>query len=292
MPRIFKEPLMQFLIGGILLFGLISSVGPSPGEDDATVIQLGDEALLSYLQYQDKAFDTPSAKKALAAMDKETRTRLEANYIRDEVMVREAKALGLAENDEVIRRRLIQKMDFILAGFAPDQKTVSTAELEAYFAKNKDLYQIDTEATFTHIFFSNEKHGSEKAVAQATALLPQLNKEAVPFEKAGNYGDRFYFLRNYVKRSKKLVVDHFGSEMASSIFENTPSSQWLGPFMSQYGTHLVLLRKVAPARSPDLTEVADEVLADVRRERLDTVRAAAIAKLAEKYTLKRSGTSK
>jgi len=289
MPNIFKEPLMHFFIGGLFLYGVILAAGPGTIDDDPTVIPVNDEVLLSYLQYQDKAFDTPSAKMALTAMDAETRARLESDYIRDEVMVREAKALGLAANDEIIRRRLIQKMDFIMQGFAPIDQPVESAEMDAYFAANKTQYQIDAEASFTHIFFNKEKRGAEQAYSAAAALIPQLNSDAVPFESAGDYGDRFYFLRNYVKRSKKLITDHFGSEMMVQIFENRPSAQWIGPFTSQYGTHLLLLREITPPRTPALAEVADQVLADVRRERLDKARTVAIKKLTEKYTLQRSG---
>ena len=292
MPKIFKDPLMHFLVGGLLLYGLITTLAPAAKYSDPSVIHVNDETLLLYLQYQDKAFDTPGARSALAALSHEARARLEADYIRDEVMVREAKELGLAANDEVIRKRLIQKMDFIMQGFAPVDQTIETSALENHFAANADLYRIDAEATFTHIFFNSEKHGATEALAAAKALLPQLNSKPVPFEEAGAYGDRFYFLRNYVKRSKKLVTDHFGSEMIDKLFANIPSGQWLGPFTSQYGAHLVLLRELKPPRTPVLADVADQVLADVRRERLDAARAAAVAKLTKKYTLQRSADAK
>jgi len=292
MSKFFKEPLVQFLVGGLLLYAVITTVGPADTEDNPYIIPVNDNALLLYLQYQDKAFDTAGARKTLAALDAVARKRLEANYIRDEVLVREAKALGLNNNDEVIRRRLIQKMDFIVQGFAPVDQTIEASELEAHFAANIDLYKIEAEATFTHIFFSNEKRGTAEAVQAAQDLLPRLNSKATPFEKAGSYGDRFYFLRNYVKRPKRLISDHFGIEMTDQLFSHTPSNEWLGPFTSQYGTHLLLVRAIKPARAPDLAEVADRVLADLKRERLDAARVTAISKLAEKYTLQHSKAGK
>ena len=292
MPKTLREPLVHFFIGGLFLYAVITALGPAATEGDASVIPVNDEALVLYLQYQDKAFDTPGAVKALAAMDIAARARLEADYIRDEVMVREAKALGLARNDEVIRRRLIQKMDFIMQGFAPIDQAIENNELNAYFTANTDLYKIGAEASFTHIFFNGEKRGAAEALAAAKALLPQLNGAAVPFEKAGAYGDRFYFLRNYVKRSRKLIADHFGNEMTTKVFANTASNQWIGPFISQYGAHLLLLREKTPPRAPALAEVSDQVLADIRRERTDKARAAAVGKLTKKYTLQRSKVEK
>ena len=292
MLKFIKEPLVQFLIGGAFFYAALSTFGLAEQDDDPHKIPVNDAALQQYLQFQDKAFNRAAAEKSLAILDAEARQQLEADYIRDEVMVREAVALGLDANDEVIRRRLIQKMDFILQGFSPTGEIVTAADIAAYFNQNADLYVLDADATFTHIFFNSEKRGSEDALNAANQLLPQLNRDAVPFEKAGNYGDRFYFLRNYVKRSRQLVTNHFGFDMTSDLFQRSPSDQWLGPFVSKYGAHLVLLRALNLARAPELAEVQDQIISDIRRDRSDTARRAAVAKLAKKYTVTRSEDKK
>jgi peptidyl-prolyl cis-trans isomerase C len=288
MPKLIKEPLVQFLIGGIFLYSLLAVFSAPVTEEDHYIIPVNESALLRYLQFQDKAFDSGGAKAALAAMDTTARDRLKADYIRDEVLVREAISLGLDKNDAVIRGRLIQKMDFILQGFMPPKQTIDDAEIAAYFKANSQNYQVDATATFTHVFFSKEKRGEVDAMQAAQNLLPLLNRGAVPFEKSGAYGDRFYFLRNYVTKPKRLLSDHFGSEMTAGIFAATPSDRWIGPFTSQYGTHLLLLRALAPSRTPRLAEVQGRVLDDLKRERRDGVRLKAITKLTKKYTLKHS----
>jgi len=292
MPKIFKEPLVQFLIGGLFLYGALALFGGVEEENSPYVIPVNDQALLLYLQYQDKAFDTASARKTLDALDEKARTRLEEEYIRDEVMVREAVALGLDGNDEVIRRRLIQKMDFIVQGVIPADIAFEQADIEAHFKENIADYMIDAEATFTHIFFSNEKRGPEKAANDARQLLNQINQINLPFESAGDYGDRFYFLRNYVKRPKRLLSNHFGSEMIEGLLSQQPTNQWIGPFASKYGSHLVMLREFSPARAPGLSEVASLVIEDLRREKRDAVRSAAIARLTLKYKLQRDEAPK
>jgi peptidyl-prolyl cis-trans isomerase C len=285
MRKLIKEPLVQFLIGGLFLYLALAAFGPDSKEDDSYVIPVNDTALLLYLQYQDKAFDTASAKAALSALEADGRKRLEEEYVRDEVMVREAFALGLNDNDEVIRRRLIQKMDFIVQDTSPANETITDAEIESYFSKNKSHYMLDAEATFTHIFFSKERHGEAVAQQMALDLMPRLQKDTIPFEKAGEYGDRFYFLRNYVKRPQSFIADHFGIEMTEALFNNSVQNQWIGPFTSKYGSHLLMVRETQPERTPTLTDTIDTVRSDLLRERRDTARAGAIAKLQEKYRL-------
>jgi len=287
MPKLLKEPLFQFMIGGLFLYLMLAAFGPVVRENDPYVIPVNDDALLLYLQYQDKAFDTAGARKALNSLDAGSRVQLEQDYIRDEVMVREALALSLDTNDEVIRRRLILKMDYIVQGFGSGPQATAQKEIDAYFAAHRDAYQIEAEATFTHIFFNAEKRGAGEARQAAQDLLKTLNHDTVPFEQAGNYGDRFYFLRNYVTRPQRLVSDHFGAEMTEKIFEKIPSNQWIGPFTSKYGTHLLMIRHIAPGRSAELSEVRGLVTADLEREYQDKTRRAAIEKLTKKYTILR-----
>ena len=55
------------------------------------------------------------------------------------VLVREAMSLGLDQDDEIIARRLAQKMDFLLADLATlDEPTEE--ELRAWYAENEDLF--------------------------------------------------------------------------------------------------------------------------------------------------------
>lgn len=284
MTKLFKEPLAHFLLGGALLYIALGLFGPSE-ETDTTVITVDKTALLEYLQYQDKAFDTASAENALASLESEARSRLHDEYIRDEIMVREALSLGLDNNDEVIRGRLIQKMDFILQGFANTEQQVSEAEVIAYYDAHKENYKEETTATFTHIFFSTEKHGADGSEEEATKLLKQLDTLDLPFEKAGEYGDRFYFLRNYVGRPKSMIKDHFGDEMTDNIFSQEAGKSWFGPLQSKYGSHLVLLKDVTPARVPEMSIIAGQILSDIRREKLDQARRDALAELSKKYQI-------
>ncbi len=287
MSKLFKEPLVQFLIGGLLLYLALTTIKISPSsEENPLTITINDEKLLTYLQFQNKAFNPQLAHEILNSLDEEGRKRLISEYIRDEVMVRGATALGLDNNDEIIRRRLIQKMDYIVQGFIATDTKITEEEVETHFQNNQDDYMLDAEATFTHIYFSAQKIGIEAATLEAESLLPKLNKDSVLFENSGKYGQRFHFLKNYVNRSQQMITDHFGEDMSEAIFSSTPSSTWIGPFISEYGAHLVLVKNIELARSPDLKNVAGRVLSDVRRKKHDEARSLAIKQLTTKYTIK------
>ena len=284
MMRVFKEPLVQFLLGGFILYLLLVFTGPEDDVDDSVIV-VDDAALLTFLQFQDKAFDEAQALQILNSLDADGRARLVEDYVRDEVMVREAFAMGLDQNDDVIRQRLIQKMDFLFQGFVDDAAVPGEQEQQSYFATHQDRYQQPAKATFTHVFFNSRNRERELAKADAEALLATLNAEDVPFEDAGQYGDRFFFLRNYVDRSEQLITDHFGADMAAEILAAKPGTEWVGPFSSRFGEHLVMLRSSIPARGLTFEEANDRVLEDMRIERRDDARRQAYEDRAGNYSV-------
>lgn len=286
MTQLFRQPLVQFLIGGALFYAALAAFAPNQGEgNNSYLVVVDDPSLMTYLQYQDKAFDTAQARQLLSSLDDVGRARLETEYIRDEIMVREAIALGLDQNDDVIRQRLIQKMDFIFQGFDTDNEEITNAELDAYHRSNSDRYVQPAQATFTHIFFNGRERGPDQAKRDAELELEKLNGKQVPFEQAGQYGDRFFFLRNYVDRSDRLVADHFGPDMAAQIFAATAQPLWVGPFQSKYGYHLVMVRAKQAAQTLPVESVFKQVVEDIKRDRLDAARQAAYRRAAENYTI-------
>lgn len=286
MSKFFKEPLLQFVLGGALLYISLSLFAPEQGiDDDPLLIHLDEGRLLTYLQYQDKAFDADQARRILDSIDDNARQQLENEYIRDEIMVREALALGLDQNDDVIDQRLIQKMDFIFQGFTEPDQNISEAELSAHFDANKLAYTEEAEATFTHVFFNTNEQTIEDANTRADEVLKTLLDSNVPFEGAGKFGDRFYFLKNYVNRPERMIKTHFGEATAAEIFNPKAFNTWFGPLKSEYGLHLFLVRGIKPARIPELSEVTDQVQSDLLRERRDAIRREAFEKVAQKYTV-------
>lgn len=261
-----KEPLVHFLAAGVGLFALFGIVNRNERGDDPNLVVVDRDALLTFVQYRIKAFDPELAEKKLAGLSDGELKRLIDEYVREEVLHREALALGLDDDDYVIRRRLVQKLEFITEGFAESSVERDPASVQRYFDDNATDYFVAPYVTFTHVFFDGEDRPRGEALDRAKEKLLELNRESTPFSDATKHGDRFLYHVNYVERTPAYVASHFGPEMAEAIFGLEPNDLvWRGPYESPYGAHLVLLITNEPGRKPELGEIEGRVVEDWRR---------------------------
>jgi hypothetical protein len=236
------------------------------GESDPNVVVVDRDALLTFVQYRIKAFNPELAQAKLDALSDVELERLIDDYVREEVLHREALALGLDEDDYIIRRRLVQKLEFITEGFSEASINLDGAALQRYFDANKADYYVEPFVTFTHVFFQTEDRPRTEAHALAEKKLTALNRAGVEFADAPQHGDRFLYHVNYVERTPDYVGSHFGAPMADVLFALEPNEfVWRGPFDSPYGVHLVLLVTNEPGREPELGEIEDQIREDARR---------------------------
>lgn len=285
MSRFFRDPLFHFAIVGIVLFSLFSLAGSGENEADSDQIRVDRDTLLTFIQYRTRSFDKEMAARRLDALGEAELQRLVDEYVREEVLYREGIGLGLDADDYVIRRRLIQKVEFLAEGFASAAVELSEADLQAHFDANTRDYFVTPSITFTHVFFDKAKQG-DATLDLARAALERLNAEQVPFAGAPGQGDRFPFHVNYVERTYDFVVSHFGSEMAEAVFAlKAEDGLWQGVFTSPYGAHLVMVTSVTQGRDATLDEVRGRVGEDALRERLEADKEAAIAKIAAEYDI-------
>jgi len=182
------------------------------------------------------------------------------NWIRDEILYLEALDRGLDRNDEIVRRRLTQKMRnlaFRLAWTMPP----SEEELAEYHGRKGERYRQPARRSFSHIFFSREQRGrrvEQDARDSLVALLDQGGSKGL--------GDRFMLPNYFSNLMHSEVRNDFGSEFASSIFK-LELGEWLGPISSSYGMHLVYIHEEVAAQDPALVEIEDQVKLDLNEER-------------------------
>jgi len=241
--------------------------------------------VLNFMQYRAKAFEPGLFEKRLNGMSAEDRKAVIDDYVREEVLYREALSLGLEEGDYIIRQRLIQKLKFLIEDTVANPGEPARGALGKFYAEHKQDYTEPPIYTFTQVFFDAKQRTDARAAAQEHLVL--LNRTHASLNDAGRYGDRPLYFQNYVERTRDFVVSHFGESMIGKLDSIKPSeTEWRGPFESPYGWHLVLLTKRTEARLPDLNEVSAHVLDDYKRAHMDQGRQAAIDRLSKGYSVK------
>ena len=263
-----KQPLLHFLLIGLGFFILFNVFGENEDIDSKTIV-VNKDVLMNYFQYQSRAFNEEVFEEKLASMPSEELEELIDNYVREEVLYREAMAMGLDKEDFIIKRRMIQKVEFISQGISEAATDPSDEDIQKYYEANKESYFVPPMATFTHVFFDFEKWKPDQAKAKAEAEVAFLNRNNFTFNQAPSRGDRFFYHTNYVERDVEYIKSHFGAQMTSAIFEAEPSGNtWIGPFPSEYGYHVVMLTMKQVGRYPELEEVRSRVTEDTRRENI------------------------
>ena len=289
--RIAREPLVHFLLAGAALYLLFAFWSAQHSAADTTRQIVVDRAtLLRFMQYRAKAFEPTTFAQRFDALTREQRQQLIGDYVREEVLYREAQSLGLARGDDVMRQRLVQKMEFLLE--EPAVGEPAEALLSEWFEAHRDQYVVPPSWTFTHVFLDPAQRGEERALRVANRLVVALNRERVGFNEAPQYGDRFVFLQNYVERTADYIESHFGPEFLASLhtLPVAPRS-WVGPVRSTHGQHLLLITGHSDARVPALAELRAQVVDDFKREKTAAARDRTTQALIESYSVKQMDLS-
>lgn len=275
MKPILREPLVHFLLLGAVLFAGWQFLQP-PRLDDAASreirLSLAEISQLAVLfQSQWKREPTPAE---LA--------RLVEDRVKEEVLYREALALGLDKDDTIVKRRLAQKMEFLAEDVAATHEP-TTADLQVWYEKNAAQFAMPSRFSFRHLYFSPDRRG-DKALADATRALEKLAGQPEDTKLAATLADPFMFQDHYRDRAPDFLGKEFGPRFAQAIAKLTPRS-WQGPVESGFGWHLVFVDTSIPGRVPDF----DEVAADVRTAWLTEQKALASEKayrdMRAKYTV-------
>ncbi len=282
-----KDPLFHFLALGFAMFIAYEAFGTSEAQDaNQKRIVVDRDSLLTFLQYRTKTFQPKLAAARLDSLPAERLKTLIKEYVREEALYREAQALGLDRNDYIIKRRMIQKVDFITQGFAEAGSKLDETEISAFYETNKTRFVEPAIITFTHVFFDAGRHGPEGALPAAEKKLIELNSDRAAFSDAPKFGDRFPYGVNYVERTGEHVASHFGEDMMQAVFALEPTDrQWRGPIKSTHGVHLVMVVKKQPAKTPPLAEIRDRVVSEIGQNRVRKRTEKAIAAIVKSYSV-------
>jgi hypothetical protein len=267
MVKLLKDPLLHFLLIGAGLFAFSAWRGESVETGRERIVITG--AQVSQLR------DAAALVQGRAPTRDELAELIEPT-IRDELLYREALALGLDENDDEVRRRLVEKMQYLTQDLA-DPEPRSEQQLHAFYDQFPDRFRIPELVSFEQVFFSPSGRGDALRADTQTGLTA-LRSGAEPVE----VGDRTPLRDRYDDAPREQVEVLFGAALADAAF-TMPPGEWQGPFESDFGLHLVRLVARSESRLPPFEEIRErvaETFADVRRQE---VNAEEYRKLRERY---------
>lgn len=263
--RIVREPLLHFLLLGLALFVWFGRVAP---DDDGGRRIVVSQAQVDLLATQFAAtWNRPATPQELQG--------LVDSYIRDEILYREGKALGLDRDDAVIKRRVRQKLD-VMFEESLAQNPPTDADLEAYLRAHPDAFRRPPIVAFQQLYFGAQA-GSE---ARAAAALTALAGGADP----GGLGQATLLPGHLGDTPLDLVGRDFGEQFAGQLSQ-LPVGEWTGPVNSGFGVHLVRVEALQPAQLPSLPEVREVVAREWENDRRQRAHEEAFALLRAEYAV-------
>ena len=267
--RAFAEPLFHFVLVGLAVFAAYGLMNPSVGgrRQDIVVSAPKIEQLAGFFA---RTWQRPPTSEEMKG--------LIDDYVKEEIYYREALDRGLDKDDETIRRRLRLKMEYLQDAGA-ETITPTEAQLAAYYKANAAKFELDSSFALQQVFFSPQKHG-DRIDADAAALLAQLKTR--PPASPDTLGDDTLLPFDVPMTSREAVAQTFGRAFADAL-DKAPVGQWVGPFLSSYGLHLVRVTERTSGRIPELAEVREIVSREWAAEEKKRLQDQQFADLLKRY---------
>lgn len=275
MIRLWKDPFVHFVVLGILLFATQNIWSPSSPDNDRIVIsETAQQRLFGLWKIE-----------ALREPTEQDKQDIIADYVREEALVREAQAYGLADGDTVVRRRLAQKMRELIEDrvdiTAPDDGT-----LKAWFAQNSANFDAPQLRTFQHIYFAGDAP-QNNAARIAAKIAPKIVDAQKALKDGRNWqalGDAFIEKRVYSDIALDETAQIFGRAFAEKLFA-LPQGQWSGPVRSAFGQHLVQIVAIDKGSAADFSKQKPEILAAWQEAQRRNANRAAIDDVIARYSV-------
>ena len=249
-----REPLLHFLIAGALVFAAVSGRPPDAGERRILVDEM---VVAGLVNHHIQAFRRPPTATEL--------DELIRDHVRSEVYYREALRLGLDRDDEVVKKRLRNKM-LAIAGAEAEAAQPSDAELLALLSKDPARYALPLRYTITQRYLGEDTPALRAAVANRGPTLP-----TAPFPLPGRLVDAAAF----------DLAQQFGDDFAAAL-ATAPIGEWV-VMPSGFGLHLVKVEQRKQPPPPRLAEVRQRLENDWRSAAVRTAEDAQLKALIDSY---------
>jgi hypothetical protein len=274
--RLIREPLVHFLVLGALLFGWSAwQGGGADAGSNRIVITPG---VVDYLAagFQRTWRRAPSELELKGLIDE---------HVKEEIAAREALAIGLDRDDIVIKRRLRQKLEFLLVDDAATPLPTDT-ELQVWLDRHPETFRVEPQLAFRQVLLRPELRGAA-TMADATKLLAKLHASG-PEVATEDLGDASMLPAETPLQPLRDVANTFGQDFADTLMKLAPG-QWSGPVESSFGLHLVLVRDRTAGAAAELATVRPLVEREVQAEQRKAALQALYERLLAKYPVSIEG---
>jgi hypothetical protein len=271
MSRWLQEPLLHFLLLGALIFVVYDQWAGEGRSPDEIFISRGQQENL--LNTFGRTWQRPPTAEEFQGLLRD--------YLRQEIAYREGRAMGLDQDDIVIRRRLQQKLELLaedVATLAPPSKQ----DLQDFLDAHPEGFMVEPRLTLRQVYFSHDRRG-EAAEQDALDLLQRISHDG-PEGEFEQFGDPLPLPARIEDLRESEIARLFGSEFTDGL-QGLESGRWAGPVASGFGLHLVFIEVREAGRVPELAEVRDAVQREVSSQRRRDAVDSLFERLAANYTV-------
>jgi hypothetical protein len=247
-----REPLLHFLLIGAALFALDAWWGAGDSAPAPELVRVTSAEV-------ERLRGDWTAQAGRPPTDAELR-ELIADWVREEILVREAAKLDLHTSIHSVRQRLAADMDYFAEKRTPIPEP-DDAALQAFIAAHADDYRAPDRVVLRHVFFSTEKRG-ERAEADARRVIAQTRGGAGATPPAPpDPGDDFLLPLDGGWRSPQDLRMLFGRAFVEAL-RGVAQREWTGPLRSIHGWHAVRLDGWERGALPALADIRERVRDD------------------------------
>ena len=267
MSRIFKEPLVHFLLIGAALFVVYGQLNETEeAEESQQKIIVSSGRIEQLANIFAKTWQRPPTREELQGIIDD--------FVLEEVYYRQAIDMGLERDDTIIRRRLRQKLEFLTDDTASLVEP-SDAELQAYLVDHEDMFRESGKYSFRQVYFNPERYGDDPE-GYVKEQLAVLNSNGSPV------GDVSLLPESVDDFSRRAVDGTFGTGFAQQL-DSLETGSWQGPVQSGLGLHLVRIDNRVPGRLPELAEIREIVQREWSNAKRVELRAEINARMLEAF---------
>lgn len=220
--------------------------------------------------HQQQVFVTPEFYQFVAEQSPRNFEQALAATIEEEILYREGLELGLDNNDLIVKRRVIQKMRFLIEA-STALESPSAQQLQAWLDDHPDDFMHEASVRFEHRFFARSKN-RETTIERANTALASLQSDPHPFNKPQEFV-------NY-----NLLVRELGKPVAETLL-TLPIGEWSVPLQSGVGFHLFRVIERKPAQQKTIQEAGAPLIAAVEQAQRARMNQAAIDVIKAKYKI-------